>query len=187
VFDVANLALGPGYLLWATEGAGEPANLLDGWPGGWTYFGWTKEGHQWQIARAVEALVEPEQAYPTTFVYADEQVRVRFAVAELTIANWQQATPGVTATTEAWGTRRTARPATYTQATPVALAWQAFDMSERVIWRAVVQTAPLDVARRRTPDYQTLTMDFQAQRPSSGAEPWVQYLNDVAQGEFVPS
>jgi hypothetical protein len=185
MFNTANLDLGPGLLLWASEGAAEPADLTAGWPGGWTYLGWTREGHQWTVNRAVEPLVEPEQAYPTTFVMSEDAVHVKLLAAELTIANWQLAQPGITQTATAWGVIQTARAKTATQPTAIALGWQAMDMSRRVIWRAAVQTAGLDIERRRSPRYATLPFDLVCQRPANGSDPWVQYLSDAVVGEYA--
>jgi hypothetical protein len=170
--DRTKIRIGPGKLMAAAVGTAEPVDLTTAWNALFLSgdLGYTEEGSQFIIAPEFEDVEVAEEVDPVDILPTGRQMRVEFALAEITAENLQRVLNGGTITT---GTGiKTFEPAASSAApTYLALAWEdtLAVRKERFVWRRCIQTGDIEISRRKAPDKATFGASFRVALPATGA------------------
>lgn len=176
--DPTKIRVGPGRLLVAAVGAAEPADLTTPWGVPWTDLGYTDEGHSFAASPSFEPVEVAEEIDPIRYEPTGREMRVEFALAEMTAQNLSYALNGGDVTS---GTGIvTFEPPDPGEEIRVALGWEARDGKERWVWRKCLQTGDIEIARRKAPDKALIPCSFMCEIVAGGAKPFVAIFDDPA-------
>lgn len=176
--DPTKIRVGPGRLLVAAVGSTEPADLTTPWAVAWTDLGYTDEGHSFTASPSFEPVEVAEEIDPIRYEATGREMRVEFALAELTAANLAKALNGGDVVT---GTGIvTFEPPDPGDEVRVALGWESKDGKERWVWRKCLQTGDIEIARRKAPDKALIPCSFMCEIVAGGAKPFVAIFDDPA-------
>lgn len=176
--DPTKIRVGPGRLLVAAVGSAEPADLTTPWGVPWIDLGYTEEGHSFTASPSFEPVEVAEEIDPIRYEPTGREMRVEFAMAEMTATNLSRALNGGTVTTGAGIV--TFEPPEPGEEVRVALGWEAKDGKERWVWRKCLQTGDIEIARRKAPDKATIPASFMCEIVAGGAKPFKAIFDDGA-------
>lgn len=172
--------VGPGRLYIAAVGATEPTDLTTAWAAAWTDLGYTEEGHVFNASPTFEPVTVAEEVDPISYQATGREMRVDFALAQVTAENLKRALNGGTVTT---GTGIvTFEPPVPGAEVRCALGWQALDAKERWVWRKCMQTGEVSIARRKAPDKGTIPMSFMCEMVVGGGLPFKAIFDTTLSG-----
>ena len=176
---------GPGKLYIAAVGSTEPTDLSTALAAPWTtgFVGYTDSGHTFTSTRSYENVEVAETLLPIAKVPTGLDEQIEFAFAEITAKNLQRALNGATITASGTGPTSIDKiePLAFgATETRVAILWEANDASERWVFRKVVQTGAIAVARQRGAAKATIPVTFSLEQPSGGAKPWMAIVKGEA-------
>lgn len=172
--DAANISTGPGVLWSAPLGTTEPADVVAAWGAGWTRLGYTAEGHQQSVALTIANVDVAELAEPVKRVTTGRDIRVAFALAEITLSKLKIALNGGVETAMAGSPS----PGTWLEPPAVGaevrvmLGWDSEDAQERIIWRKCIQAGTLTTPRRKGADFARFPVEFALETPAGGLKPF---------------
>jgi hypothetical protein len=168
--QATEVRVGPGRLYAAPVGSTEPTDLVTAWAAAWVDLGYTEEGHVFSASPTFEPVTVAEEVDPIKYEATGREMRVDFALAQVTATNLSRALNGGTITT---GTGIvTFEPPAVGAEVRVALGWQSLDNKERWVWRKCMQTGSVDIARRKAPDKGTVPMSFMCEIVAGGTAPF---------------
>lgn len=168
--DVTKIRVGPGDLYIAAVGAAEPADLTVAWGVPWVKLGYTEEGHSFTASRSFEPVEVAEEIDPVRYEPTGREMRVEFALAEMTALNLSRALNGGTVVAGTGIT--TFEPPDPGAEVRVALGWEAKDKKERWVWRKCLNTGDIEIARRKAPDKATIPCSFMCEIVVGGGKPF---------------
>lgn len=162
--------LGPGRLLIAAVGATEPTDVTADWAVAWTSLGYTEEGHAFSMSPKFEPVEVAEEIDPLRYEATGREMKVEFALAQMSAANLSTALNGGTITTASGVT-------TFTPPVPgaearIALGWESIDKKERWVFRKCLQTGDVEIARRKAPAKTTIPVSFMLELVAGGGLPF---------------
>jgi len=170
--DAANLATGPGTLWQAPLATVEPVDNIVVWPTGWTKIGYTAEGHQQSIAVTIANVDVAELLDPVKRVTTGRDIRVAFAMAEITLSKLKLALNGGTTTAFAGATGSWFEPPAVGAEVRTMLGWDSEDGQERIIWRRCIQAGTVTTPRRKGADFARFPVEFALEVPGGGLAPF---------------
>jgi hypothetical protein len=169
------LALGAGYLYYATTGTGEPgwtvagSVFTDPWTG-WSLLGITKEGHEFSYEISTDTVEAAEYLDPLLYVTTGRNASISFELMQIHATNFRRALNGGTISTTGSGTslRSTYRPPAIGAEIRCALGWESTDNTERLIIEQAFQTGNITIARKKGADNATIPVEFHCEIAPSG-------------------
>lgn len=173
--------IGPGILKIAPVGTAEPADLTAAWGAAWIDLGYTAEGHTFTASPSFDPVEVAEEVDPISYEVTGREMRVEFALAQITAKRLSYALNGGTITVA--GSVVTFEPPDPGTETRVALAWESKDKKERWVWRKCMQTGDVEIARRKAPDNATIPMSFMCEMVAGGLKPFKAIFDNVALGD----
>jgi hypothetical protein len=160
------LSIGPGKLKLASSLAAlEPTDLSTPWDAAWLDLGYTDDGSEISIETKFEDIEVAEELDPVAILATSRVVMCSFALAEITATNLKRVFNGGTITAATGCVYYD--PVTLGQEQYAMLGWESDDGQERWIFRKVIQTGKVTVARKKAPDKATLPAEFRAVKPAS--------------------
>lgn len=180
--DPTKVRVGPGKLKIAPVGATEPTDLSTAWDAAWVDLGYTAEGHSFAATPTFEPVDVAEELDPIRYEATGREMRVEFALAEVTATNLSRALNGGTLVTSGTGAAQivTFEPPDPGEETRVALGWESLDGEERWVWRKCLQTGDIEVARRKAPEKATVPCAFMLETVAGGGKPFKALFADPA-------
>lgn len=162
-----SVRVGPGRLLVAPLLSTEPVDLSTAWDADWVELGYTEDGSSFTASISNEAIPVAEEFDPIRYETTGREMRVEFALAEITADNLSTAMNGGTLTT---GTGIvTFEPPEPGEEERVMLGWEATDSSERWVFRQCLQAGDVAIARRKAPAKATIPATFRLEKPTGAA------------------
>lgn len=179
--NAASVRVGPGRLLIAALGSTEPTDLATAWDAAFVEIGYTDAGSTFTFEGTFEDVEVAEEYVPIDVLETARNISIEFAAAEVTALNLQRAFNGGTITSETGFV--TFEPPDAGVATHVMLGWESDETPalERWLFRDVVNTGSVAIARQKAPAKATIPMTFRALIPSSGAKPFKVFSDDTLQ------
>lgn len=181
-FHAAAVMFGkPGILRVAAVGTAEPTDSTSAWPTGWYALGYTAEGSAFNYNISVDNVDVAEELDVFARVTTGRDASVEFALAEMTYRNLMLAFNGGVVTvaevgTTGYGAVIDFEPPDLGNETRVAIGWDSTSNIGasgtnplRFIFRQCLQGGSLGIENRKGTAKQTLSMNFQLEKPSIGA------------------
>lgn len=180
--DPTKIRVGPGWLRIAPVGSTEPVDLLAAWDASFVLLGYTAEGHSFSSSQTFEPVEVAEEIDPIRHEPTGREMKVDFAMAEMTALNLSRAMNGGVVNTTGVGVDQitTFEPPTPGEEVRVALGWESADGQERWVWRKCLQTGDIEIARRKAPDKATIPASFMCEIVAGGLKPFVALFADPA-------
>lgn len=173
--------VGPGTLYIAPVGTAEPADLTTALNAAWLDLGYTAEGHSFTASPSFDPVEVAEEVDPVSYEMTGREMRVEFALAQITAKRLSYALNGGTITV---GTGIvTFDPPTPGTETRVALLWESLDKKERWVWRKCLQTGDVEIARRKAPDNATIPCSFMCEIVAGGLKPFKAIFDNTVLGD----
>lgn len=172
-FNAAAVRFGkPGILRIAALGTTEPADENDAWPSGWVPLGYTDEGSNFNYEISTDNVEVAEELDILARVTTGRDASIEVALAEITYKNLTIAFNGgiVTGDGDSW----TFEPPDLGNETRVMLGWDANPVTAsndlRIIFRQCLQGGSIGLENRKGATKQTITTNFQLEKPATGAK-----------------
>lgn len=175
--DANALSLGAGFLYIAAVSSPEPSDLTTAWDGSWVKIGYTKEGHTFTYGITNEGIMVAEVLGPVRSENTERTLTVEFEMAEITATNLVRAMNGGDSVTGA-GIVTVQPPSLRDAVIYKALGWEAFDASERIVWRKCIQSGEFAVPRKKAPDYATIPVTFSVLEVDEATKPFKHIFDD---------
>ena len=178
----SDIRVGPGLLYANVAGSALP-DLGDPWEAEtvpWIPFGYTDEGHAFTYTPKFDPIEVAEEKVPVRYEESSSELRLEFALAEITAANFKTAFNGGTINTATLGQIKFTPPTAGAPAVRIAIGWEATDLSERWVWYKCLQTGAVEVGRRKAPAKTTIPMGFMVEIPLGGGAPFDALFADPA-------
>jgi hypothetical protein len=182
------LALGPGYLYYATFGTGLPANTVAGsvftdtWTS-WNLLGITKEGHEFTYDINTDDVSAAEYLDVLQYVTTGRAASIKFAMMQIHATNFKRALNGGTLTTSGAGATLLS-----TLTAPVIggevrcqIGWESTDNTERLVALQCFQVGTINVNRKKGSDNATIPVEFRFEVDTSG-NPFYYYTAGTLRG-----
>ena len=184
------LALGPGYLYWAPLASSLPSNTVagsvftDAWPGAWLTLGVTANGHEFSSAIKVDPVEVEEYLEPVKWVTTGRETGIAFALAQIHATNMKRAINGGTITVTGSGATTLSKlsPPAVGAEVRAMIGWESTDNTERLVMYQCLQVGSLKIARRKGSDKATLDLEFKAEQPTAGGDPWNYWTAGTVRG-----
>jgi len=172
--DAANISTGPGILWQAPLATVEPVDHAVVWPSGWVRIGYSAEGHQASIALTIANVEVAELFEPVKRVTTGRDIRVGFAMAEITLSKLKLGLNGglVTPMAGAPSPGSWLEPPAVGAEVRTMLGWDSEDGQERIIWRKCIQAGTLTTPRRKGADFARFPVEFALETPAGGLAPF---------------
>ncbi|MFI6162240.1 hypothetical protein ACIA59_20140 [Micromonospora haikouensis] len=168
------LALGPGMLRIAPLGSPEPTDLVTPWDPAWTEMGYTAEGSKFSYEIETGTVVPAEEIDPIHVAINGRNLKVAFALLQLTAANLKIAMTGGTIT--AGSGFVTFEPHAAGEEERVMLGHESEDGTERWVWRECLQGGNVELDRKKGSDAVQLGSEFILAKPDAGTLPFKSIL-----------
>lgn len=172
-FNSAAVRFGkPGKLRIAAVGTTEPTDTTTAWGAGWYPMGYTDEGSTFNYSISTDNVEVAEELDVLARVTTGRDASVEFALAEITKRNLNIAFNGgiVLGDGLAWSFE----PPDLGNEQRVAIGWDASpDVASndlRIIFRQCLQGGSLGLENRKGATKSTIAMQFQLEKPASGAK-----------------
>ncbi|MEU4594464.1 hypothetical protein [Micromonospora aurantiaca (nom. illeg.)] len=169
------LALGPGLLRIGALGSPEPVDLITPWDAAWGEIGYTKEGSKITYELDTGAVEVAEEIDPVHIAINSRNLKVAFAMMQLTASNLKVALNGGTITTgsgivvfEPHGPNEDQR---------IMLGFEASDGTERWVFREGLQTGNVELDRKKGSEAANIGNEFQLARPAPNIAPFKAILS----------
>ena len=160
----------PGVLLPITA----PASAV-AWPAAWTQLGFTTEGSEFDWTPKLDPLEVAEQLVPIRYVTSSVEIKVMFALAEITAKHVSYAFNGGTISTSSGITTFT--PPKLGAEVRVMLGWDRIDGMERIVWRQCINHNGTKQTHKRPPAMNSLPAEFVLEYPTANTDPLVHYFD----------
>jgi hypothetical protein len=173
-----NLSFGAGYLFSAALGSSLPANTVvggvftDAWPGAWTAWGVTKEGHTLNVNIDTDAVEAAEYVDPLLNVTTGRTISIEAEMMQINMTNFKRAFNGGTLSTSGSGTTLLSSytlPAIGSEVRAF-VGWESVDNTERWWALQTFQTGSVGIQRKKGADNATLPLTFTCE-PDSSSQP----------------
>jgi hypothetical protein len=166
--DPDQVLIGAGQLYVAPVAQADPANVaaVTG-ASAWREVGWTAEGSQLSFATTIEQITVAEEFYSVKQVVTNVVASVAFSMSQATSKNLQLA---LNIAANAANDSTMVEPVTPGD----ELRFKLVHITEEgALWifRRVIQTGSLEIARAKAPAVALLPVTFGLEKPA-GAEPW---------------
>jgi hypothetical protein len=158
------LALGPGLLRVAPLGSTEPTDLATPWDAAWTQMGYTKEGSKIAYELDTGPVEVAEEIDPIHVAINSRNVKVSFALMQLTATNLRTVYNGGTIT--AGSGIVTFEPHDAGDELRIMLGFESTDGTERWVFREGLQTSNVEAERKKGADAAALAAEFQLAKPA---------------------
>lgn len=172
------LALGPGLLRLSPLGSTEPADLVTPWDAAWTEMGYTKEGSKITYEIDTGAVEVAEEIDPIHIAINSRNLKVAFALVQLTATNLRTAFNGGTITAGAGFV--TFEPHAPGDEIRVMLGFESEDGTERWVFRECLQTGNVELERKKGADNAQIANEFQLAKPDAATLPFKALLASPA-------
>lgn len=173
--------VGPGKLKIAPVGTAEPTDLTTAWNASWVDLGYTDEGHSFTASPSFDPVEVAEEVDPISYQLTGREMKVGFAMAQITAKRLSYALNGGTITTGT-GTVTFEPPAPGSEVR-MAIGWESLDAKERWVWRKCLQTGDVEIARRKAPDKATIPVEFMCEIVAGGVKPFVAIFDNTVLGD----
>ncbi|MEV0805730.1 hypothetical protein [Micromonospora sp. NPDC050200] len=164
------LALGPGMLRLAPLGSPEPADLITPWDAAWSEMGYTVEGSKFSYEIETGTVVPAEEIDPIHVAVNGRNLKVAFALLQLTAGNLKIAMNGGTITVGDGIV--TFEPHAPGEEVRVMLGFEAEDGTERWVWRECLQGGNVELERKKGSEAAKLGTEFLLAKPDAGTLPF---------------
>lgn len=171
------LSLGAGFLYIAALTSAEPSDLTTPWDGAWTQIGYTSEGHTFTYGITSEGIKVAEVLGPVRQENTERTITVEFAMAEITATNLIRAMNGGDSVTGS-GIVTVQPPSLRDAVIYKMLGWEAFDQTERIVWRKCIQGSEFAIPRKKAPDYATIPVVFTVLEVDESTKPFKHIFDD---------
>lgn len=166
------IALGPGILYIAPLGTTEPTDLVTAWTSvsaSWVQLGYTDEGSEFSYKLDTDRVEVAEELDPIKIAVNSREIKVSFALAEITATNMKRAMNGgvITAGTGIV----TFEPPDLGTEVRTMLGFESEDHQERWVYRQCFSNGEVTMARKKGSDKSTIATEFELEKPS-GATPF---------------
>lgn len=180
--DPTKIRVGPGRLKVAAVGSTEPTDLTTAWDVAWVDLGYTAEGHSFTSSPSFDPVDVAEEIDPIRYEPTGREMRVEFAMAEITATNLSRALNGGDVTTSGMGATQivTFEPPEPGEEVRLALGWESLNATERWVWRKCLQVGDVEIARRKAPDKATIPASFMCEIVAGGVKPFRAIFADPA-------
>jgi len=170
------IARDPGFLYFGTLGSSLPANTVAGsvftdtWPAGWSAWGITRAGSEFQYNITTDTIEAAEYFDPLVIVTTGRAAQVAFEVIILSGTTMKRALNGGNVTVSGSGatTMTTVTPPAAGAEVRSMLGWESQDSTERLVMEQCLQAGTLTIGRHKGVDNAGVTMEFHAELPASG-------------------
>jgi hypothetical protein len=170
------IRVGPGVLYAAQLGSPEPVGLTGAWPSAWSPLGLTTDGHTDTLDVQTADLVAAELFEPVATYTTGRTETIALTLMNVTAKNLEIAfNGGLAALTPTGGYVEVVFPEPG-QEVRIMLGWDAVDGKERTIWRRVVQTGSVALARQKAPNATTIPCSFKTEAMPDGSDRLVRRL-----------
>jgi hypothetical protein len=163
----SNIALGPGILWIAPLGTTEPTDLTTLWTtvsAAWAQVGYTDEGSSFSYKLDTDTVDVAEELDPIKIAVNSREIKVSFAMAEVTATNLKRALNGGTITT---GTGIVIfEPPDLGTEVRTMLGWESEDHTERWIYRQCFSNGEVGVDRKKGSSKGVIATEFVLEKPS---------------------
>lgn len=164
------LALGPGTLRFAVLGSPEPSDLVTPWDAAWVPVGYTKDGSKISYEIDTGAVEVAEEIDPVHIAINSRNVKVAFALMQLTATNLRRSWNGGTITS---GTGIvTFEPHDPGADLRMMLGYESQDLTERWVFREGLQTGNVELERKKGADAAQLANEWHLARPAYNIAPF---------------
>lgn len=163
-----NIALGPGILWIGPLGTAEPTDLTTPWTtvsASWVQVGYTDEGSSFSYKLDTDTVEVAEELDPIKIAVNSREIKVSFAMAEVTATNMKRALNGGTITSGA-GIVIFEPPDLGTEVRTM-LGWQSEDSTERWIYRQCFSNGEVGIDRKKGSNKGVIATEFVLEKPSA--------------------
>jgi hypothetical protein len=164
------ISLGPGYLYVAPLGTTEPTDLTTPWTTvapAWVQLGYTDEGSEFSYSIDTDRVEVAEELDPIKIAVNSREIKVSFALAEVTASNLKRAMNGGTITS---GTGIvTFEPPDLGTEVRTMLGFESEDHTERWVYRQCFSNGEVTIARKKGSDKSVIATEFELEKPSGAA------------------
>ncbi|MFG3709215.1 hypothetical protein ACGF7U_31415 [Micromonospora sp. NPDC047670] len=168
------LALGPGLLKLGPLGSPEPTDLTSPWDPAFSDMGYTVEGSKFSYEIETGTVVPAEEIDPIHVAINGRNLKVAFALLQLTASNLKTAMNGGTITT---GTGIvTFEPHAPGEEVRVMLGFESEDGTERWVFRECLQGGNVELDRKKGSEAVQLGTEFILAKPDAGTLPFKSIL-----------
>jgi hypothetical protein len=164
------LALGPGLMRLAPLGSPEPVDLITPWDAAWIETGYSKEGSKISYELDTGEVMVAEEIDPIHIAINARKLKVGFVLVQLGAARLKTALNGGTITTGAGIV--TFEPHPPGDEIRVMLGYESEDGTERWVFREGLQTANVELERKKGNDNAVLAHEFQLAKPAANILPF---------------
>ena len=162
------ISLGPGMLYIAPLGTPEPADLVTAWTTvdpAWTLLGYTDEGSEFSYKLDTDDVTVAEELDPIKTAVNSREVKISFALAEVTATNLKRAMNGGTITA---GTGIvTFEPPDLGSETRVMIGFEAENHEERWVLRQCFSNGEVTMARKKGSDKTVIGVEYKLEKPNA--------------------
>lgn len=185
------IAIGAGYLYWAPLGTTEPTSTVgssqftDAFSGGWLPIGYTDGGHTFTWGTTVDQADAAEALDPLAYATTGRSGSVALALLGLTATNFKHVFNGGTITLTGTGatTKSVYNPPDAGAEVRCMLAWEATDLTERMVWRQCFQGGASSITRNKgASNRASLPATFNLELPTTGLKIFDYITAGVARG-----
>ena len=170
------IARDPGYLYYGALGSGLPANTVagsvftDAWPGGWSPWGVTRDGSEFQYSVTTDVIEAAEYFDPLVIVTTGRAAQVAFETIILSATVMKRALNGGTVTTSGSGATllTTVTPPAAGAEVRSMVGWESQDGTERLVMEQAFQAGTITIGRKKGSTNAGVTVEFHAELPASG-------------------
>jgi hypothetical protein len=169
------LALGPGFLFYASPGSSLPANTVagsvftDNWPGAWLLFGVTAEGSEFDYGIQTSPVTAAEYLDVLKYATTGRSGSIKAALMQIHATNMKRACNGGIITVTGSGATQlnsyTPPPAGAEQR--AMIGWESTDGDERIVVEQALQTGSLAIQRKKGADNARIPIEFSFEVPTS--------------------
>lgn len=166
----------PGLLRIAPLGTAEPTSAVAAWPSGWVPLGYTDTGSAFHYSITTANVEVAEELDILARVTTGRDASVEVALAEITFRNLTLAFNGgvVSGTGVGDDSAWSFEPPDLGSETRIMLGWDALrvtaDNDLRIIFRQCLQGGSVALENRKGNVKQTITANFQLEKPATGAK-----------------
>jgi hypothetical protein len=164
------ISLGPGILWIAPLGTTEPTDLTTAWgtvAAAWVQLGYTDEGSEFSYSIDTDRVEVAEELDPIKIAVNSREIKVSFALAEMTATNLKRGMNGGTITSGSGIV--TFEPPDLGSEVRVMIGFESEDHQERWVYRQCFSNGEITVPRKKGSDKTIISCEFELEKPTGVA------------------
>lgn len=177
----ANIALGAGRLWVASVGTAEPADCSTALPSAWLPIGYTEDGTTLAFDLTNEPILVAEEFDPVRYVLSARSTKLSVKMAEITRFRIGLAF-GVFNSLDSAASFEPPEPGAEVA---VKLVWDSDETASaanrRWLFRQAKVNGTVEMQRNKAPNKALLPVEFNMEKPASGAAPWKAFPNSLGE------